>query len=77
MVRKLDDSTFVPLSWLAALLMATITATSYYVSWETKVDDRLGRIEQKLGLEPESKNDTINLVPIARAAVVVGRNLKE
>ncbi len=60
MVKKIDDTTLVPLTWLAALLLTTISCTSIVVFWVLRVDTRLNRIEQKLGIyQPDEAQTTM------------------
>lgn len=49
---RLDEKTGVPLSWMGACMLLAITATSAGTFWVFSVNDRLGRIEDKLGIKP-------------------------
>lgn len=49
---KIDEKTVVPLGWMIGGLAAVVGATIVGAFWVFSVDARLGRIEQKLGIEP-------------------------
>jgi hypothetical protein len=50
MKNKIDERTMVPLSLVAALFMVGLSATATGVFWVSKVNERLARIEDRLGI---------------------------
>lgn len=57
MPSRIDDKTVVPLNVVAILLAAVVSATVTGAFWVKSVNDRLSRIEEKLGVvAPTSPN---------------------
>lgn len=68
MPSRIDDKTMVPLGVVAVLFSTGISVTALGAFWVKGVNDRLYRIEQKMGITaaPES------LIPNAEAGEVYG-----
>ncbi len=61
MSSRIDEETMLPLRVVAIFLVAVISATVTGVFWVSKVDDRLARIEEKLGISSyDAKAGIIN-----------------
>jgi hypothetical protein len=64
-VSRIDEKTLIPLSFVGALFSIGIMITAMGVYWMTSVNERLGRIEQRLGIMPISPP---SFIPHAEAA---------
>lgn len=49
---RIDDKTVVPLTWVLGTLSCIVISSSVASIWVKSVNDRLGRIEEKLGITP-------------------------
>jgi len=63
-VIRIDEKTVVPLGVVAALFTTGISITAMGVFWITSVNERLSRIEQRLGIVPVN---AASFVPHANA----------
>lgn len=63
-MSRIDEKTLVPLHMVIALFSTGIFVTGMGVYWMTSVNDRLSRIEQKLGIVPPA---TPSFIPHAEA----------
>ncbi len=51
-MSKITDKTWVPLGWVLGLFTIGMSVTITGAMWVSHVDDRLSRIEDKLGIRP-------------------------
>ncbi len=49
---KIDEKSSIPLGWAISGFITTITFAALGSFWISSVNDRLGRIEEKLGIPP-------------------------
>lgn len=63
MASRIDDKTMIPLNMVASMLAVGLGVTATGTFWVAKVNDRLARIESKLGI---SVLET-GIVPVAEA----------
>lgn len=63
MPSRIDNRTLIPIEMVAAILTFGVSITAVGAFWVSRVDDRLSRIESKLGI---AVNET-TLLPQAEA----------
>lgn len=72
MPSRIDDKTTVPLSIVAMLFMTGISVTATGSFWVSRVNDRLSRIEEKLGIPKATSLSASDILPAAEANSNIG-----
>lgn len=57
---KIDESTSIPLVWVAILVTFVVTWACTGSFWVKSVNDRLARIEEKLGIHPLARESYLS-----------------